>query len=104
MSFMDRVQETLNQGLKTSKDLFSKAKDKEKDIGEIGVLKFEIKQLENQAEKIVGQLGSKVYQTLVVEGHNSLSQNTAGVKELLTEIQQIEKRIDEKEKQLETHG
>jgi len=100
MAFMDRVQETLNQGLKTSRDLFGKAKEKAKDLGEIGVLKFEIKQLENQAEKLMGQLGSRVYQVLVAEQHNTVSHSTGGVKDLLTEIEQIEKRIDEKEKQL----
>lgn len=100
MTFMDRVQETLNQGLKTSRDLFGKAKEKAKDLGEMGVLKFEIKQLENQAEKLMGQLGSKVYQILLADQESTIDGNTAGVKDLVAEIGEIEKQIDEKEAQL----
>ena len=86
MGFLDKLQDTIDQGLKSSKELFGKAKEKAKDLGEVGVLRFEIKQLESQAEKLIAKLGSKVYEVLVVEDQKSVSGGTAGVKEILNEM------------------
>ncbi|RKX76035.1 MAG: hypothetical protein DRP87_13085 [Spirochaetes bacterium] len=103
MDFFNRLQEALNQGLETSRELFSKAKDRAKDLGEKGVLRFEIKQLENQAEKLVAQLGSRVYQVLMESGQNTVSKKTSGIKQLLDEIEDIRKRVEEKEKELKKY-
>lgn len=100
MGFMDRMQETINQGLKTSRDLFGKAKEKAKDLGEIGVIKFEIMQLENQAEKLVAQLGSNVYRVLIDEEHNTVSRNTPDIKEVLNQIEDVKQQIEKKEADL----
>ena len=101
MGFRERMQETLSQGLKTSRELFDKAKDKAKDLGEKGVLKIEISQLENQAEKILAKLGTSVYEILVEQDHNTVSRSTPEVKELLAELGNVRERIEEKEKQIE---
>jgi len=101
MAFLDRLQETIDQGLKSSRELFGKAKDKAKDLGEIGVLKFEIKQLENQAEKLIAKLGSKTYEELVVEKHDSINGDAQGVKEILGAIAGVKAEIEEKEKAIE---
>ena len=100
MGFLDKLQETIDQGLKSSKELFGKAKEKAKDLGEIGVLRFEIKQLESQAEKLVAKLGSKAYEVLVVEGQKTLSGNTPGVKEILNAIAGVRQEIEAKEQQV----
>ena len=100
MGFKDRMQETINQGLKSSRELFDKAKEKAKDIGEKGVLKLEISQLESQAEKLLARLGATVYQVMVEESQNTISHSTASVKELLADISDIKNRIEEKEKLL----
>lgn len=97
MAFLDRLQETIDQGLKSSRELFGKAKEKAKDLGEIGVLKFEIKQLENQAEKLIAKLGSKTYEELVVEKNDSINSDTEGVKEILGAIAGVKSEIEEKE-------
>lgn len=100
MSFLDRVQETIDQGLKSSKELFGKARDKAKDLGEIGVLRFEMKQLENQAEKLIAKLGSKTYEALVVEEKKTVSANTPGIKEILNAIAGVKQEIELKEQQV----
>ena len=100
MGFKERMQETINQGLKSSRELFDKAKEKAKDIGEKGVLKLEISQLESQAEKLLARLGTTVYQVMVEEGQNTISHSTASVKELLADISDVRSRIEEKENQL----
>ena len=100
MSFLERLQETIDQGLKNSKDLFGKAKEKAKDLGEIGVLRFEIKQLESQAEKLVAKLGSKVYEVLIVDEQKTVSGSTPGVKEVLNAVAGVRTEIEAKEEQL----
>ena len=100
MNFRERVQATINRGLQSSQELFDKAKEKAKDLGEKGVLKFEITQLDSQIEKLFAKLGTAAYRRLVEEGHNTLSQNTPDVKELLERIKEIQDRIEEKEKLL----
>ncbi|MEW5818097.1 MAG: hypothetical protein AB1798_22240, partial [Spirochaetota bacterium] len=83
MDFMEKMQKTINQGLSASKELFGKAKEKAKDLGEQGVLKFEIMQLENQAEKLIAKLGSRVYEVLAIESQNTITKKTSGIKDLL---------------------
>jgi hypothetical protein len=109
MGFLDKLQETLDQGLKSSKELFGKAKEKAKDLGEIGVLRFEIRQLESQAEKLVAKLGSRAYEVLVEEGEQGtagegaepiVTSDTEGVKEILSAIAGVRTEIEAKEEQI----
>ena len=97
MAFWDRLQETIDQGLKNSRELFGKAKEKAKDLGELGVLKFEIKQLESQAEKLIAKLGSKAYEELVVENRGPINTDTPGVNEILGAITGVKSEIEVKE-------
>ena len=70
MSFMDRFESGLQKGLDVSRDLFEKARDKAKDLSDVGILKYEIRQLENQVEKLLGQLGSKVYKKFIEDKYD----------------------------------
>jgi len=97
MNFMERIQDTLNKGLDSSKEMFARAREKAVDLGDKGVLKFEILQLENQAEKLVGKLGTVVYKSLTEGEDRTVSENTPEVKELLDEIQDVKRRVAEKE-------
>jgi hypothetical protein len=100
MDFWQRMQKAINKGVESSKEVLEKATDKAKDLGEVGVLKFEIKQLENQGSKALARLGNAVHQVLVKEGHATVSKKSTGVKEILQEIDNIEERIQEKEEAL----
>ncbi len=97
MNFMERIQDTLNKGLDSSREMFAKAREKAVDLGDKGVLKFEILQLENQAEKLVGKLGAVVYKALTESEDRAVTQDTPEVKELLDEIQEVKRRVAEKE-------
>ena len=55
MSFWDRMEEIVSQGLESSRDILGKAKEKAKDLGEKGLLRYEISQIERQAEKKFSQ-------------------------------------------------
>lgn len=97
MDFMDRLQKTINDGVETSKNLLRQARDKTLDLGDRGVLKFEIMQLENQAEKLMGRLGSTVYKAFTQDENVTITRNTPDVEKILEEIRSVHQRILEKE-------
>jgi hypothetical protein len=100
MGFWDRMKEVLDKSIETSKDVLIKAKEKAQELGEKGVLKYEIMQLEKNAEKKLALLGAKTFELLVKEDKNSISKSTQGVKEILEDIKDIEEKIDGKEEAL----
>jgi hypothetical protein len=81
--------------------VLSRARDKAQDLGERGVLRIEIVQLENQAERLLGKLGAVTYETLVVEEKDQLSSDSEELRAVLDEINDVQARIKEKEAQLE---
>lgn len=100
MDFRERVQETLNKGLKSSRELFDRARDKAKDLGEKSVIRIELTQLDSQVEKLFAKLGAAVYKRLIDEQHQTVSALSPEVKELLAELADVRARIEEKERQL----
>jgi hypothetical protein len=96
----EKAQDWGEKGLQASKDLMSKAGAKAQDLGEIGVLKIEIKQLEGQAQKLVGRLGSEVYNALVERGMESISVETPEIKAVLAEIAPVREAIETREREL----
>ena len=101
MDFWDRVKTTIDKGLDSSREVLGRARDTAQDLGERGVLRVEIMQLENQAEKLVGKLGAVAFETLVVEKQDQLTKDAGGVRELIEEINSVQTRIKEKERLLE---
>jgi peptidoglycan hydrolase CwlO-like protein len=97
MSFFERMKEIIDQGVENTKKVLNSAAEKAKELGELGVLKYEINQLEKQVEKRFALLGGNVYSILVEKNKNTVSKSTSEIKELLDEINDIEKRIDQKE-------
>ena len=101
MDFWDRMKDAMEKGLEGSRDLLGKAKDRAQDLGERGVIRIEIMQLENQAEKLVGKLGTRTYEAFVAEKRAQIDQETEGIPELIREIDDLRARIREKEAALE---
>ena len=104
MDFIERMKSVISQGFDTTKEALGQAADKAKELGEKGILRFEIGQLEREAGKKFSALGSTVYRSLVDEGKNTVSKSTADVKALLMEIDDLKKRIEAKEKDLKKLG
>jgi len=100
MDFWQRMRTTLDKGLESSRDLFAKAKDQAQELGQKGVLKFEIMQLEDQAQKLLAKLGEVTYRAFAEQGQKSVTRNTQGVESLMSQIQDVRSKIQEKEKQL----
>ena len=95
MGIWDRMEQLIGQGLNTSKEVLARAKDKAQELGEIGLLKYEIAQLEKQAEKLFSRLGMAVFEKLSGKGQASVSRDA--VKELVRELEEVRKRIEQKE-------
>ena len=101
MDFWDRMRITMEKGLEGSRDLLGRAKDRAQDLGERGVLRIEIMQLENQAEKLMGKLGVRTYEALVKEQRDRVDRQTEGVAPLIREIDEVREKIRTKELALE---
>jgi hypothetical protein len=122
MAFSDRLKELLDQGAQISKDFLSKAGEKAQDwgekgyaaskklvskagakaqnLGEQGVLLLEIKQLEGQARKLVGRLGTETYRAFAEKGAKSVTVDTPAVKTLLAELAKVREVLEQKESEL----
>ena len=99
-TFVERMKELLDQGVSVSKELAIKASAKAQDLGERGVLMVEIRQLESQAQKLIGRLGTEAYQTFTERGEAALSADSAPVKTILKEVAAARESIEKKEAEL----
>lgn len=102
MGFWDRIDDLVNQGLSSSRELLNQAKEKAKDLGEKGLLKYEIAQLERQAREKLTQLGRRVYGDLTEGGQAAVSRGA--LQDLLNEIHELKARVEEKERDLKQIG
>ena len=102
MAFVDRMKELLDQSVAVSKDFAVKAGAKAQDLGERGVLMLEIRQLEGQAQKLIGRLGAEAYQAFTERGEQSLSVDNASVKAILSDIAKARESIEAKEAELQS--
>jgi len=104
MTFSEKIKNIVDTGIDASKDIISKAGGKAQQWGEMGVLKVEIVQLRNQAEKQIARLGAEVYETLVEKGQKTVSQETPSLREILEKVAELEKTIEDKEAQFHKLG
>ena len=104
MDFMEKLQQSLSRGLSTSRELYAKAKEKAKDLGEKGLLRLELQQLERQVEGLAGQLGLKVYEELAARGAESVTLAAEGIRPLINEIGRVKGEIEEREEALKRLG
>ena len=100
MTFSERMKGLVDQGVAASKDFAVKAGAKAQDLGERGVLMIEIKQLESQAQKLIGRLGAEAYHTFTEQNEETLSRENAPIKTLLSEIATARQSIEQKEAEL----
>ena len=98
MSFAERMKDMIDKGLVASRDFAKKAGEKAKELGEKGVLKLEIAQLESRAEKLVAKLGAEVYASMVDRNVATVSRDTAAISSILKEIEGLRASIEKQGK------
>ena len=102
MAFLERMKELLDQGVTVSKDFAVKAGAKAQDLGERGVMMIEVRQLESQAQKLIGRLGAEAYNTFTEKGEPTLSAESTPVKTILADIAAARESIEKKEAELQS--
>jgi len=100
MTFSERMRELIDQGMAASKGLASKAGAKAQSLGERGVLMLEIKQLEGQAQRLLGRLGNEAYRAFTERGQESLGRDSPEVRVMLAEIAEVRVSVERKEAEL----
>ena len=85
-----------------AQDLGAKAGAKAQDLGERGILMLEIRQLEGQAQKLIGRLGTEVYQAFAEQGKKTVSAESAPIKTILSKIATARESIEQKEAELKS--
>jgi hypothetical protein len=94
------MKELLDQGVAASKELALKAGAKAQELGERGMLMLEIKQLEGQAQKLIGQLGNETYKAFAEKNQKTLKKDAPEVSAIMADIARIRESIEQKETEL----
>jgi hypothetical protein len=94
------MKELLEQGLAVSKDFAIKAGAKAQDLGERGILMLEIKQLENQAQKLLARLGTEAYIAFTERDQTTIDREDTIFRTFLGELAMIKEAIEKKEADL----
>ncbi|WP_461247040.1 hypothetical protein [Treponema sp. R6D11] len=100
MTFSERMKDLLEQGWTASKEFAIKAGTKAQDLGERGLLMWDIKQLENQAQKLLTRMGNEAYIAFTERDQTSIERETAAFKTILDELAVIREQIEKKEYEL----
>ena len=100
MTFGERMKDMLEQGLAVSKDFAVKAGAKAQDLGERGMLMWDIKQLEGQAQKLLARLGNEAYIAFTEHDQSTLDREAVEIRTVLQEIGVIKDAIESKETDL----
>jgi hypothetical protein len=98
----EKAQDLGEKGYAASKKLAARAGSKAQELGERGVLTLEIKQLEGQAQKLIGRLGNEAYKGFVERKVKTLSADTAAISAILAELDKIRQSIEEKDAALKS--
>jgi hypothetical protein len=102
MTFSERMKDLLDQGWAVSKEFAVKAGAKAQDLGERGLLMWDIKQLENQAQKLLARLGNDAYIAFTERDQATIDRDTVEFKTTLEELAVIKDQIEKKENELKT--
>jgi len=100
MTFSERMKELLEQGWAVSKDLAIKAGAKAQDLGERGILMWDIKQLENQAQKLLTRMGNEAYIAFNERDQAAIDREAVEFRTILDELAIIKEQIEKKEMEL----
>ena len=100
MTFSERMKVMLEQGLAASKEFAIKAGAKAQDLGERGILMWDIKQFENQAQKLLTRLGNETYILFTEKNQQTIDRDTIELRSILDELSTVRDQIEKKENDL----
>jgi hypothetical protein len=104
MDFFERMKQVMSQGVETTRKGMEQAAEKARELGEKGVLRYEIMRLEKDVERKFAMLGSQTYRLLTEKAGGSVSGEVPEVGQLVREIKELQEKIEEKERALAAVG
>lgn len=96
MDFFDKMKDFMDKGIEVSKEALSKAGSTVQDLGDKGVTKIEVVQLQNKIEKQLAQLGLQVWQVLSEQKETSITAEDERVSGLLVEVTRLKQEIEKR--------
>ena len=104
MKFSERMKDMLEQGWNMSKEFAIKAGAKAQDLGEKGVLMWDIKQLENQAQKLLAKLGNEAFIAFTERGQETIDRGAIEFRSILEELAVVKDQIEKKDNELKSRS
>ncbi len=101
--FLEKMKTLADKGIEASKGMLDQAGETVKDLSDKGVTKFEIHQLEKQAQKQCTELGLAVFELLSNEEKKTVSLKDESIAKAIEEIIRLKNEIkvrEEKQKML----
>lgn len=94
----EQVKDYLDKGIAVSMKAIEKTGNKVQELGEIGVLRYELEKLNSREKKLFHELGKTVYSVFSKDKKDSLPFDDENISGLLKEIVEIEKDIKKNKK------
>jgi polyhydroxyalkanoate synthesis regulator phasin len=98
-TLLEKIRKTLEEKYDYFRDNANTVMERAEDFGRISMLKFEIKQMSASVERKLAVLGDAVFPHLL-SGDLSPLQDNPAVKLVLEEIQELNRQIDAKHKEM----
>lgn len=100
MNLSEKLKTMLAQGVDLTREAAEKAGSVAKELGEKGVVQFEIFKLKAQAQQVACQLGLEVYAALMERGQASLTRESPEIAAILKRLNSLNSDIDGREAEL----
>lgn len=97
MSIFEDMRSVLDTGLKGSRKAWDTARERVRQLGDESVTSLDIRQLRSERDRIVQELGRTVLDSFSSGERKSISPKTPGIKEIIEELEQLDRAIEEKE-------
>ncbi len=104
MAFWDSLKDFMDKSIEASGKALNELGEKTKELGQKGVIKFEIAQLRNQFKQQSDKLGLVVYELFTKEEKESVTKRNPAVVPLLEKMQELENLIAKKEEEYKKIG
>ncbi len=97
----EQVKDYLDKGIAVSKKAIKSTGTKVQELGEQGVLRYELKKLTMSKNKLSRELGEKVYSAFVKDKKETVALTDENISAIVKEITSLEKKIKKHQKSLD---
>ncbi|MFI3257057.1 MAG: hypothetical protein R3Y36_02030 [Spirochaetales bacterium] len=95
--FLSKMKDLAGKGVEVSKDFFDQAGETVQSWTDKGVTKFELMQLDRQAQKQFARLGICVFEAFEVEDRETVSKKNKEIADIVAEIIRLKDEIHKRD-------